>query len=837
MAASAQPAKPHGQPAVAAIDLDQDDWYVAVGDVSAGETRLLRDASQLAACVGSAATVLATEECRNELLRAVPQIQAQYAPRLESVARAFRKEIDGAPCLVLWIGRKIAACGLVIDERLVEEKSDSQLTLAGIFQHFAETVPGLQAWMKSPERDEHQRAVAFDRFVANLRDGTALDVGGLRWMRKRTRVPALATDGFRRLRARVDPQERATKLVLSGWASAAHWDLPETLGAAFDKLSLISRPNGAGFYESVAGLMDYEWVNQPVSPPGPPAESVAPPEQAVPATGTASQPPIEAAPPAPEPAPEPPAPPLPQVAAPEPPPPPPVVAPDPRLREQAQALQGKPVVRLAKAAGVLFERLGSRGAALRQSLKPYLALAQQAEHLSEVMAGTDNDAQLRELNSFRAAISKLEKFDPADFFPLLDPFPSAEPEAVEIRKQAGIEAIDPEVDRAIPPSDKLAIVSETGKGKLVKVRVVHGRGYKVQGEVVRKPMVEVERFAPRTRSRIRPRPWWMAFGVLALAVLTLTRFCGSSAFQRVATAAVGEPVLNVWSLPGASRLVAQTGDGQCSLRIWQAPRWTEPVVLPATCGPVAVSPDGSLAAWSALDSYLPAITKTSNVPLQTMGPQSYQHSAPIRALAFTPDGQFLYSAGADGYVRKWNVQTGGYVQDLPDDGDRLPFQSLLVAGNLVAAGEAGTNGARIKVWLPQGQELVLLAGARQGITAMAYDAETSQFFAGAEDGQVLIWGPLRDHYAAGSSLQDGWSQIPVADKPQGIALAPGARVFVSYPHSVLSWRYTTEMTPGPHFSFGSLISGATVVNDGQNTFLAVASGGGDHSIGIWRIAK
>ncbi|MGC9949078.1 MAG: hypothetical protein ABSF64_22140 [Bryobacteraceae bacterium] len=917
MGASAQ----NAEPALAAIDLDQDDWYVAVGDAAGGgETRVLHDAAQLTAFVGSA-PVVATVECRNELARVAPQIQARFVPRLASVARTFRAELGGHPCLVFWLGREHAICGLVKGDDVAAENADPQLALFGIFQHFAANLPGLQAWMK--DREKPQRAAAFERFVSNLRDGTTLDVGGGRWMRTPARVPPLLVkEGFQRLRASVDPERQAAKLVVSGWASAAHWDLAGTLGAEFPDLKLISRPNGSGFYESVAGLMDYGWANpvpgqarpaalwmpgkslpapdpvtaapssdSAVKPPPPPPVLEREPllETAPNTTDTALEPPTATAPPATAPtvtaptvtpppvtappvnappvtapqatAPQATAPPVtappatapqataPTITAPLIPAPPPTPAPD--LKLEAAELQSKPVVRLSKAAAALVGSLGKRGATHRQNLKTYLALAQQSEKLSGIMERGDADAQRKELNSFRDAVALLEKnHKPEDFYGLLDEFASDEPGAVEICNHFGMEPIPLAIgSEVLLSSAKLEVIARKGTGKRARIADIQHRGYRIGAEVIRQPRVSLE-FYDVKRTRRRYLLWWVAGALAVLAVVLFLR--RPSGIKRAATAAVGEPVSSVWSVPGTRLLVAQSGSGQaCNLRIWQAPVWDNPVVLPAPCGPVAVSPDGNLAAWSSTDGHLPTITKTNNVPLLTMGPQEHQHDGTITALGFTPDGQFLYSAATDGFVRQWKVQ-GEYVKDLADPDPPRPFQTLLVAANLVAAGEATSPGARIKVWLAGLEEPVQLKGANQAITAMAYDPESRLFFAGTADGEILTW-KLEGHYDADHYGEQKVSkgqiielapcagclhERPVPEKTQTMALAPGARLFVGYADALFSWRYADGKFPQDKpFKFGNSISGAATVSDGQTTFLAVGGGGDDHSIGIWRIAQ
>lgn len=306
-------------------------------------------------------------------------------------------------------------------------------------------------------------------------------------------------------------------------------------------------------------------------------------------------------------------------------------------------------------------------------------------------------------------------------------------------------------------------------------------------------------------------------------------------YERVGLVDAGEPVVSLWGVPGTPLVVALTGAAgaeRCHLRIWRAPAWDAPSVLPAPCGPAAVSQDGQYAAWGSPDN-LPTVTRVSdNVVILNMNPYERRHSTPLTALAFSGDGKVLYSASKDGAVREWDTGSGSYIKDLSATSSR-PVRSLLVADSFVAVGEANSP-VRVRIWPPQCSDPVLLEGASAEIATLAFDGETRMIVGGAADGEVLGWD--WEGQSCGAASQPVWRRRPMDKRVQSILPAGGSRVYVSYSETVYAWRYGGNQIEddGDSLDPKNPISGAALVNSGESTLLVTAD---DRNVRFWRISR
>lgn len=254
-------------------------------------------------------------------------------------------------------------------------------------------------------------------------------------------------------------------------------------------------------------------------------------------------------------------------------------------------------------------------------------------------------------------------------------------------------------------------------------------------------------------------------------------------------------VLDVAFLAGGERLASVSADG--TGRVWKLPAKAgetpaEPIVLPGDKGP-------------------------------------------IRAVATTPDGRFVLTAGDDGAVRVWHAEDGKLAGTVASQG--APVLSLAVSpkGDAFVAGSADKSA---RLFALPGEALKATLGGHLGpVNSVAFSADGSRLLTAGSEGGVKVWDASTGQgvIAFGHTAPNNGAIQPIN---KAVFTADGTVVSASADKTLKSWSYEgawSEMTPlGPH-------TFRVLALDFNPDGTLLAAGGGEPSrsgeIRLWEVGK
>jgi len=112
------------------------------------------------------------------------------------------------------------------------------------------------------------------------------------------------------------------------------------------------------------------------------------------------------------------------------------------------------------------------------------------------------------------------------------------------------------------------------------------------------------------------------------------------------------------------------------------------------------------------------------------------HQGPVNAAVFSDNDDFVYSAGTDGHVRQWRVDTGEYLRSVVRNGFGVNVLALSTDLNMLAYG--GANGVMKSVSLDaSGPDIELWVGGPP-VLAVDIDPITESMAFATAEGRIVI---------------------------------------------------------------------------------------------------
>jgi WD40 repeat protein len=182
--------------------------------------------------------------------------------------------------------------------------------------------------------------------------------------------------------------------------------------------------------------------------------------------------------------------------------------------------------------------------------------------------------------------------------------------------------------------------------------------------------------------------------------------------------------------------------------------------------------------------------------------KGYDEQGEVYAVAFSPDGKYLYSGGTAAFIRQWDVATGQQVGEAWAATGSLDVNSLAVSTDGTVA--ASYDDHAVRLWKAGSATPILtLRGHTQKIFYVAFSPDGRAVASASTDGTVRVWNASTGTPLA--TLPSGNGEYDaVAFSPDGKQLAAGGDGMV-----VQVWDLDVGGAPDPSAATSATPSAAT----------------------------
>ena len=311
----------------------------------------------------------------------------------------------------------------------------------------------------------------------------------------------------------------------------------------------------------------------------------------------------------------------------------------------------------------------------------------------------------------------------------------------------------------------------------------------------------------------------MQFKRLILIATVLLSFSVQSFAQEATSLNHGSPVHSVAFSPVDASLIASAGEDG-TIKLWNL--WSDTGTTlrghNAQVNSVAFSSNGALLASGSDDHECKLWDVQNRQTIATLQHITGWNRSQVKAVAFSPDGQLLATAGWD--VKLWEVSNQTEIATLQHD-EWVWAVAFSPNGQLLATGD--TNG-RVKVWDVQDRQMITqLEADTTGVYTVAFSPDGRTLASAGYQGRIKLWAVA--NWELLGTLHSQGTVSTVDFFLDGTALASTGYGAVTL-WSVESGEKIASLTG--HIGW---VNGVTFSPDGT----AIASGGNDRTVRVQNI--